>query len=307
MFKEQLTTLWSRLTRKPAWRSLLSAAVLALSVGLLGYKLHQSWSDLAAYEWHLDYVYLLPSYAFFWGQLLMAIGGWWSIVGVLAHRLPYRRHLRIYGYTNLMRRLPAGLLWTTAGRAYAYRDQEISVRTSTVGSSLEFYLVILTALPLCGLSAWNLDLVSPTLGLVLAIAAVLIELLALHPAVLTWLLGLARQELPRTKLTYSLTLSWATAYTCVWGISGAGLFAVARLFGDIPIASLPAIVGAWTLANLVSYVTLLSPSGFGLKEVSLAFLLGRLLPDPLPLLTALGIRLLWTAFDLSVGLVALML
>jgi hypothetical protein len=52
---------------------------------------------------------------------------------------------------------------------------------------------------------------------------------------------------------------------------------------------------------------LLSPSALGVKETSLAFLLGLSLADPLPLLIALAIRLLWTVYDMLVGILALLL
>ena len=103
------------------------------------------------------------------------------------------------------------------------------------------------------------------------------------------------------------SLSWAALYTLVWLVSGIGLFAITVLFTDLPLASLPTTIGIWVLSSEISYLTLLSPSGLGVKELSLAVLLGLLLPDPLPLVVALGIRVIWTVYDILVGALSLLL
>jgi hypothetical protein len=70
---------------------------------------------------------------------------------------------------------------------------------------------------------------------------------------------------------------------------------------------LPATIGVWVLSSLISYLTLLSPSGLGIKELSLTLLLGLFLADPFPLLIALAMRLIWTVYDVLFGLGALLL
>jgi len=287
-----------------SWRRVASVVALVLSVGFLGWKAYQSWDALKTYDWHIRYLRLIPSFVLFLFQTVIVVWGWQSIMNCLTQPLPFRRHIRIYSYTNLMRRVPAGIVWVIAGRAYAYKDQDVSARTSALGSFLEMWLVVLTGLPLAALAASALDLVSPGAGIALATVALILELGTLHPAVLGKLLSLARHQALQSALTYRSTLSWAFIYTLVWLISGTGLFAMARLFADVPIESLPVTIGVWVLASLISYITLLSPSGLGVKELSLTFLLGIFLPDPLPLLIALATRVIWTVYDVLVGLAA---
>ena len=289
------------------WRRLGSAAVLVLSVAFLGWKAYGSWDALRVYDWHIRYLRLIPSFVLFLFQTAIVVWGWQSIMDSLTEPLPFRKHIRIYAYTNLMRRIPAGILWVIAGRAYAYKDENISARTSTVGSLLEMWLVVLSGLPLAALAASGLSLLSPVTGVALAVVALILELGAMHPVVLHKLLGLAGHIVPKLELTYRRTLYWASIYTLIWLVSGIGLFAMVRVFTDAPIESVPMTVGAWVLSSLIAYVTLLSPSGLGVKELSLTVLLGVFLSDPLPLLIALAMRVVWTAYDIVVGVVAWLL
>lgn len=307
MLKKRLAAAWPRIAGSAPWKRVLSVSVFVCSVGLLSYKMLTSWNAFRAYDWQVRYVWLIPSFALFLFQWTVVTWGWQSIMTSLSKPLPFRRHMKIYGYTNMMRRIPAGVLWMVAGRAYAYKDQDISARTSALSSFLEFVVVVLTALPICALTGWGLGLLSLTLGIALALVALVLEIGMLHPAVLEWLLKVARHTSLQTQPTYRTTLTWAFIYTLIWLISGTGSFIVALLFADLSLVSLPLTVGVWVVSSLVSYLTLLSPSGLGIKELSLAFLLGLLLPEPLPLVIALAIRAIWTVYDLVVGISTVLL
>jgi hypothetical protein len=305
--KQQLTGLRSLVVRSPSWHRPASAIVLLLSMSFLGWKAYESWDNLRAYHWQMRYSVLILSFALYVLQTLLVVLAWQSIMNRLTERLPLQKHARIYGVTHLLRRIPAGMVWVTAGRAYAYRDWEMPARTAAFGSALEMWLVISTGLPLAGVAAPALGLLSPNRGWALALAGCALNLVTLHPRVIDRALNRLRRESCPTELTYRTTLSWAIIYIAIWVVSGTGLFAMARLFTDLAIAHLPATIGVWVLSSLISYVTLLSPSGLGVKELSLTLLLGLFLADPLPLLIALAMRLVWTLYDVLFGLGALLL
>lgn len=294
----------SRVLQKISWRRIASAIVLLFSVGYLIYRVYANWDAFRAYDWQIRYEYLLPSFLLYLVQLVVIVWGWKSIMDSLAPVLPFRDHIKIYAYTNMLRRIPAGTVWMVAGRMYAYKGQSVPARASALGSFLEFMVVILTGLPLAALAAVGLLLISPALGIVLAIVAASLALVALHPALLNRLFRLVRHEDLPVQLRYRTTLKWAAIYGLVWLLSGMGLFLIARLFGDVPLGTLPVIIGVWVLSSLVAYFMMLSPSGLGIKEMSLTLLLGLFLPEPLPLLIALAIRLLWTVYDILLGVAA---
>jgi hypothetical protein len=305
--RRRFTGLRSLVLRNASWHRAASAIVLLLSMGLLGWKAYESWDALRAYQWQIRYSRLVPSFALYLLQTLIVVWAWQSIMNCLTQPLPLQKHARIYVVTHLLRRIPAGMLWVMAGRAYAYRESEMPVGTAAFGSVLETWLVISTGLPLAALATPALGLLSQSHGQALALAGCALNVITLHPSVINKILDLLRQESCPPELTYRTTLSWAVIYISIWLVSGTGLFAMAQLFTDLAIAHLPATIGVWVLSSLISYLTLLSPSGLGVKELSLTLLLGRFLADPLPLLIALAMRLLWTLYDVLFGLGALLL
>jgi hypothetical protein len=296
----------SRLLHQIPWRAIISIIVLMLSVGFLAYKAYTSWDTLKEYGWQIRYVYLIPSFLLFVIQLLVVSWGWQSIMNHLAQPLPFREHLRIYAYTNLMRRIPAGLVWLIAGRVYAYRERRISARLTAIGSFLEYVLAVLTGLPVAALACSAFGVVPLEAGIALAAVTLILTLIVIHPVTMGRLLSLARQETLPSALSYRTTLTWSLIYGLLWPIMGVGLWLIACMFVPAPVAQIPITIGAMVLSSLISFVTLLSPSGLGVKELSLTILLGAFLAEPLPLLVALATRAVWTVYDVLLGALAWM-
>ena len=307
MRKPWLVAARSLMSRGKTWKRAVSVMVFLLSIGFLVYRAADSWDALQAYDWRIRYIRIIPSFALFLLQFVVIAWGWGSIMGSLAPPLSLRNHIKIYAYTNLMRRIPAGVVWMIAGRAYAYKDHNIPARASALGSFLEFLIVVATGLPLCTMAGWGLEFYPLSVAGVLTVLALAIELGVLHPKVLDKAAKLARHPISPVELDYGKTLCWALTYTAIWLISGLGLFSIARIFADVSLQSLPVIIGVWVLSSEVSYLTVLSPSGLGVKELSLSFLLSVFLSEPLPLLIALGIRVIWTIYEIIVGGVSLIL
>ncbi|MGC9358559.1 MAG: hypothetical protein ACP5GX_11860 [Anaerolineae bacterium] len=289
------------------WDKIVVSGIFLVCLGLLAYKAYSSWETLLKFEWKIRYVWFVPLSLLFIAQTLTVVWGWWSILGRLTHHVPFRKHVKVYCYTVLARRIPAGLLWMIAGRAYWYRQLDIPVSISTVASFLELGLVILAGLPIGALQMGVVASLQPRyvlviFGLTVAIAAVLIQ-----PCCLNQIWRFLKRRKLGIILSYQDSLRWTWIYILVWLLSGTGLYIVVNLFYALPVQSIPEIIGVWTLASLVSYFTLLTPSGLGVKELSLTFLLGFYLPEPLPLVVALAARILWTVYEIIAGLVSLVL
>jgi len=297
----------SFLSARLTWRRVASALVLVLSIGFLASKAYSSWDTLRDYAWDIQGLYLIPSFGLFLVQLLVVTRGWQLIMDQLAEPVPFFDHLKIYGYTSLLRRIPAGMLWLVVGRVSAYKSRSMPARTLAFGSFLEMWLVIVTGVPLAAAGSIWLGLVPRPAGIILVFAAVIAAVASIHPVVIAWLMRLTKQPELHARLRYRDTLLWAVLYTVIWIIGGTGLYLIACLFGPLPVEALAQTVAVFVLSTLVAYLTLVSPSGLGVKEVSITFLLGLFLPDPVPLLTALGMRVIWTVYDVLIGSIAWLL
>jgi uncharacterized membrane protein YbhN (UPF0104 family) len=289
------------------WRKILSGGIFLFCLGLLAWKAWSSWDTLLEFEWEIRYAWLVPSFLLFLVQTLVVVWGWRSILDRLAPPVPFWKHVKVYCYTTLARRIPAGLLWQVAGRAYWYRQLEISVYASAVASFLELVLAVLTGLPIGVLQIGVVMSLGPGVSALLFGLAIAVIAVLLQPQLLNQIRRVFKRETLPIKLSYRDSLRWMLIYALIWLLSGVGLYLAVNLFYALPLQKLPGIIGVWTLASLVAYLTLLTPSGLGVKELSLTFLLGFYLPEPLPLIVALAIRALWTVYEIIVGLVSLAL
>jgi uncharacterized membrane protein YbhN (UPF0104 family) len=309
MQQSKLLTLWQRVPddKSRTLKKTLPTVILLICLGLLAFKTYSSWEALLEFEWKIRYSWLVPSFLLFLVQILVIVWGWCSILNHLTIPIPFPKHVKIYCYTTLARRIPAGLLWQVAGRAYWYRQLNVPASTPVVASFIELQTIILTGLPIGVLQIGAITALRPEyimilFGLAVAAVAVLIQ-----PNLLNRIRRFFKRETLPINLSRRDSLGRAGIYVSIWLLSGTGLYIIVNLFYDLPPRMLPQIIGVWTLSSLVSYLTMLTPSGFGVKELSLAFLLGLYLPEPLPLVVALAIRALWTVYELITGLASLAL
>jgi len=96
-----------------------------------------------------------------------------------------------------------------------------------------------------------------------------------------WLVNVALAKLGRQPVAFSLryravlgvTLSWAAS----WVVAGAGFYLLARALVATPLppAALPIAIGIYAIGWDVGFLTFITPSGLGFREVTLAFLLAE--------------------------------
>lgn len=281
----------------------LSVLVLVLSLAFFGYKIYDSWAMLRTYEWEIAYIWLLPAFLSFTVQNMITIWVWRSILAQFSPLIAFGRHVKIYAWTTLVRRIPAGILWMVAGRTYWYQKLDVPPFAAATASLLEMVMVILVGIPI-GVLELFMIISSPCIGYALSIFVFLLifGIFLMQPNVWTWFGRVFKRDISQIDLPRRSSLMWLSGYGLVWLLSGATLYLLICLFYPLPVRLLPQIVGVWTLASLVAYITSLTPSGFGVKELSLTYLLGFYLPEPLPLIIALVTRLLWTGYELLFAL-----
>jgi hypothetical protein len=294
--------------RKGAWirRTVLPAFILLICFGGLGYTIYRNWTLLSTYPWRINWTQLALSFVFFNLQLLSAVAGWSLIMARLAKWLPFRKHLKVYCYSNMAKHIP-GFPWYIAGRAYWYRQEGVAASTTALGSILELTVVILTG-SLMALLTGLVQVVSVSWAdLRLLIGVVVLGLILIHPAVLSWALShLGRREAPQL-LTYWDTLAWSASYVGVWMASGCVLYTIISTFYPLSPQVLPEVLWAWSLSATVASLAFFSPGGLGIKEIALSLLLSRYIPAPLATVAAIAMRVGWTTYEALWGLISLKL
>jgi glycosyltransferase 2 family protein len=203
----------------------------------------------------------------------------------------------VYSITNLARGLPGPLLHV-AGRLMYYGKDRGTMAVVSIGSGLE---ILLTAL--AGLVVSLLTLSSERVGGVISpvwiIVVLIIGLGALHPRLAGALVRRASgagDEDSEIRLSYWQTLRWLIWYGADWILGGLMFFALIGALIPISIQQLPYVIGAWSLAGLVSVLTSFLPFSLGIRELALSLLLMEILPSSVAVVFAIMSRILLTVY-----------
>ena len=291
------------------WKRLLRSIMLICVLGFLGALVARQWSDLRNYQWRLAPCWALLALAGLELTWLFELDTWRFILANLGGPLPFGRAAQTWFLSNLLRYIP-GNIWQFLGMAeMAAQDGVPRLVTLT---SIVLHQVISTAAGLvlaalyfatAGHDAWAVRL-RPFLWLVP------LGLVLLQPRLLERLLNWAMARLRRPPIR--VTLTWMQIwillfrYAVVWLGLGLSFAALVRSLATVTWDVLPYLIATWVAAYVIGYLSLLTPSGLGVREGVMALLLALLFPVSVAAVVAIVARLWMVAGELlGAGLVSL--
>lgn len=300
---------WKR--RFTTLRPWLSAGVFVLALAFLATLLASQWQQLQAFAWQVTPGWVLLALVILWLTWLLELNQWRFILGRLGGPLPYRRAAQIWFLSNIIRYIP-GNVWQFLGMAEMAAANGVPRLVTLASIAIHQAISTLAGLVLAalyfastGTVTW-LDTLRPLLWLAP------LALVFLHPRILQWALNWALALVKRPAVQVTLTLRDLLrlfgAYLVVWLGFGLGFAALVRAFMPLPAGAVPWLIAAFAAAYVLGYLSMLTPSGLGVREGVLVLLLEPLLPAPLPVVIALAARIWMTLGELgAAGVVALSL
>lgn len=297
-----MTLAWASRWRKPA-----RAAALLLALGLLAAVVREQWDALLLYEWRLSPGWVLAALAGLGVAWLVEIDTWRRILAGLGGVLRLGHAFGSWFLGNIMRYVP-GNIWQYLGMAELNAAAGVS-RILTL-TSIVLHQVIWIAAGLAIVTTYAV--VAGELGSLSWLRPVLwlapLGLILLQPRrlerMLNWALVRLRREPVRVTLTGPQILGMLMRYAVVWTLTGLGFAALVRGLTAYPVALVPRLAVAWVAAYAVGFLSLLTPSGLGVREGALILLLSPMLAPPLPAIIAILARLWMMVGELSgVGVV----
>ncbi len=277
-----------------SWKRLAQVIVLLLALGFMAALVQRQLAALQGYQWQLSpgwAVVALVSLELTW---LFEAATWWAILGSLGRRLPYRRIVPIWFLSNIVRYIP-GNVWQFLGMAELAAEHGVSRLVTLTSIVLHQVISIVVAIALAaayfaatGQGAW-FDRLRPLLWLAP------LGLLLLQPKLLERTLNRVLTRLRRPPIRVSLTWGQIALlclrYVVVWLAMGLSYAALVRALTPFPVTVVPHLAAAWTAAYVIGFLSLLTPSGLGVREGIMILLLNPILPPPLPALVAIVARL----------------
>lgn len=283
------------------WKQAVRLAAVVASLGFLAALVVSQWQELRAFPWALRPGFLALSLAGLLAAWLLELSIWRFLLAGVGGALPWRRAAQVWFYSNLVRYIP-GNIWQFLGMAELAADG--GVGRLTTFTSIALHQALSTAVGLVVAAVYFaaagqgalFEAVRPFLLLVP------LGLVFCHPRLLEWGLNQALRVLKRPPVRVTLTWRQVAAalvgYLGVWLVMGSAFALLAASVAPVGWGQVPALVATWAAAYVIGYLSLLTPSGLGVREGVMVLLLAPILPAPAPTVVALAARLWMVAGEL---------
>jgi glycosyltransferase 2 family protein len=254
----------------------LQIAFVALLLGFLAWAFRGTWAEAAPRLRHADVGDLILACLFLALYYLLFVIGWQWILRAMGIYATYSVALQAEMASMLAKYIPGGI-WTPAARVFWLRRAGGIDRTSVVVASILMeaglsaiagVVVLFCALPFAGhgdVPLWPLIL----------FAAGLLGLL--HPRVFRAVAGRLFKPFgaaPPPALPWRTMLGLVAFYAGTWIVGGIALYFIVRsLDGDAELFDAPYLGGTAAVGAIVAVLSLLAPSGLGVREASMYGLL----------------------------------
>lgn len=305
-----MSVLVNRLRQLPV-KQVLQGLILAAALFFLGGVLYRQWDQVRAYPWRLDWPWLAGSFVVLVVTWLLLVGLWRWLLGRLGGPLGLAQAWRIWWLSNIIRYIP-GNVWQYLGMVYLCQEAGIGqVQTLTsvilhqavsVGAGLvvagAYFLLTLRVEPQGG--AWELTLATKLLPFLVALP---VALFLLQPRVFGRAINALLVRLGRPPIRFALTsrdlLALFVAHVISWLLYGLGFYLFVRAAYAVELGELPRLGAAFAAAYVIGFLSLLTPSGLGVREGVLLYLLSLSLPLPVATVLAVASRLWLIAGELA--------
>ena len=288
-----------------------------VAVAAIVYFLVSQWSALREYPWRILPGLLLLSVMLLLSTWAVEVEIWRRILHHMGGRLAYAPSFRIWFLSAVLRYIPGNIWQPLSMTVYCTR---YGVQPEVTITSILFYqvMILLAAAPFLALYLW-LSAASGFLATYLSNTSIWLVILFLIPVVVfilrpNWLINVLNAILVRfhrpamktqfTSATLLLLILAAIVNWVMWGVTFA-------LF-TLSIAELPALdpqlfallVITYPIAYAVGFLSLITPSGFGVREGAFVLLLSPVMAGSVVAVAALAMRVFTAIGELCLALIS---
>jgi hypothetical protein len=276
------------------WQRVLMIGLAVLIVGCLAAAIASQWSKLPDIEWRFAPGWLALSLAALVAFQFVHATLWVLILRALGTPIHATRGRAVWSLTLLARYVPTNIALAVSRMALAERE---GVPKRICGASIVYELGF-TFGGAAALGAYFVitlpDLSDEPLRW-LALAAPVLSLVALDPAIFHRFADAALTRLGRATLPLSLSrarvLAFFAAFAASFLIAGFAVYAFAEAIHGVAGDDIPTTIGAYSVGFAASVVAFVLPGGLGAREGAMAAALSPALPFAAALAVAVGIRL----------------
>ncbi len=293
------------LTTFNKWKRPISISVFIIALFFIYVAVRKSITEIRFSTLTFDWRYLVLASVLSLPITAAASWLWYRILLFLNETPPFICIWRANMYANIMRYVP-GRIWNYLGKIHWVSKNGISEKKVLLSSFLDL-LFLLIGSSLTALYSIKLFL-SPKLIFLLYVGIVLI-LICIHPGIIQAVINrVGRRWVPAgftLKFSYTQMLLLTLAYTILWISMGIQLYLIIRSFYPLDIRYLPLLTSINSGAWLIGYISIIAPSGIGVREGTFVLIFKNIAPVSIAVLCALANRLFILVNDLAIALLFL--
>lgn len=278
--------------------------IVALVLFFLGRVLVLQWNEVKAVEWKVDVPVLAGSYALLGLVWLALVANWRWLMERMGASLGFGASWRIWFLSNIVRYIP-GNVWQFLGMVYLCRQEGIAAATTLASIVLYQVVSVASGLALAGgvyLVVGQMGRASKPLGArapVLPwefpvwglVGVVVLAVVVCYPPLMNWVLRqifrLLRREPVQIQLAVGDVARFFFHRLGIWILQGLAFAMFVRSVYPVDLVDLPVIAASFVVSWVIGFMSLLTPSGLGVREAVQAGLLALIVP--LPVAVALAV------------------
>lgn len=288
------------------WRTLSTGLlVVGLVAGVWWAARSLDWSQALPMVTAHAVPYLLAACVCNIVALLCAMLAWRGVVADLGHRVPVAVASRIY-FASVVAKFVPGRVWAVLTQVRLAGDAGVTAVVTVTAFLLNMVVVLLTGFAVGAVAAPTL--LGDGVWWLLVPAALLVFLLV-RPSAVGVLAGIAarlvKREPPTARTGPDTRASIGWQVLC-WLVSGLHLWVLMLAMGAPVLSSLPAGVGGFALATVLSTLVVVVPDGVVVREVLIVAALAPVLPLAVAGTVAIASRAVCLITELAVAAVALL-
>ena len=305
--------LFKNLTSNPRYLKVLQWGIVSAIFLLLGRIVWENWTQVKEASFIFRPLPMILSTLLFASCYLLQFWVWYLITQKLGIALSLQDTLESWFYSQLGKYLP-GKVWILLGRFYFYESKGRSRKNISIALYLETVTLLIAAGLLSLIAFVSFKEGGPlSVGNRLweMVSFLLLALFFSHPRILEKLLNAVLVRLKKAPFSLSISYGNVIRFTflsvIVWVVGGIGFYVFVDSIFPVPITHLMFLSGALALSSILGLLALFAPSGLGVREGVLVYLLTYMMPGSVAVIVSVATRLWMTVIEIGlIGVVYLL-
>jgi uncharacterized membrane protein YbhN (UPF0104 family) len=300
-------------TKRSAYRQMAKWIVVIAIFLFLGKMVWENWNQVKDTPFTLQpFAFILSTLIFVFSYFIQ-IWAWYLITLKLKIGLSPSETLKTWFYSQLGKYLP-GKIWVFLSRFHFYESRGQSKKAILVA----IYLEIVTMIVAAGLIFLAALIFYREMGPFYfwrqsgwLILLVLLGFVSLHPwvlqKILNWILFRFKREPVSLSISYSDIL-WIL-FVCIvcWVVGGVGFYLFVDSIYPVTPQYILFLTGALAISSTLGLVAIFAPSGLGVREGVLVYLLSFMMVTPVAVIISILTRIWMTLIEIGlIGMVYLL-